>query len=1535
MSGINNEDIEMSSPSTARVSSGGSVSLDRNTIENLLETISQTVAPSLSRLKFREPDLFHGERSAVAVSSWLSTLESYYELANVTDIEKYKYAVTLFRGDALLWWNRTKLLPLAPHTWHGLREALITEFSPRNSEQAARDRLAVLYQRTTVTQYIREFRTLHLQIPGMSSGDALDRFVRGLQPHLRVAVRSRFPDTLHFAESLALAIEGATEVSHGRTNTEFDAVQQDSYAKPHLPVPTAVGPDDPMDLDTIRQSLNALARTIRGRQQRGGFQRYDRGQDQRGGFQRSNRGQMRCFACQGYGHMRSECPTWRRNNNNNNARASRPHYERNRSLNAVIQDTPSHRASVPTGELVDLAADLDALSLNKDQTYLLNVNQNKDSDLPLYSFDLYTKSGKRIVKVLLDTGASSNYISSHLVHDAMKVIPLTNHRQVETAGGHTMRITKKVEFMLGVQGLCYTVHAYVFDTKFDIILGQHWFHLAKPSPIWSTNQWRLGAPGGVGSVLVSPCAGPGSLVVNNDDSDVAFVISKKQLQRYAKQKSIEEIYLIHFVNTSEVSATMDPEAEGYKKALLHQFKDVFCDDLPPGLPPIRTVEHVIDTGDASPVSRPPFKMSPLELDELRKQLDELLSLGLIRPSSSPWGAPVLFVRKKDGKLRMCIDYRAVNALTRRINTPLPRIDECLERLGGAKYFSSLDLKSGYHQVRIREDDVAKTAFNTRYGSYEFLVLPFGLTNSPPTFQRMMNDVLKDYIDKFALVYLDDILIFSKSIEEHSKHLHLVMEKLRSNKLFVNNTKCSFFKKEVEFLGYCISAAGILPSQDKIRAIRDWPQPTNVQEVRQFIGLCSHYRRFVPGFSSLASPLTDLTKGTGAKKRAISWTNDCGVAFSKLKRLMTSAPVLVHPDLTKPFVVETDASDVGTGAVLLQHDENDRLHPVAYESKKLSPSERSYPIQERELLAVLLALRSWRCFLEGSAFVVYTDHNPLQYLRSQVKPTPRLVRWLAEIELYNPTIKYKPGKDNGVPDALSRVVVPSSQELNLEPRYLYASTTIAEDDWPLYYNIDIPDNLPATMKDLLAKERDKFFVKNNQVWRKIKLGKQTSAAQFCPRSRRADLVARFHEGFGHIGKTTVFDLLRKRWWWSTMPLDIANWLASCPQCQLASGAHKNRHSAPMVPSDVPAPFSRWHLDFVGELPLTKKGNRWLLTAVDFTTNWPIARAVPAATAETVADFIYEEIVMRFGCPAEIVTDRGANFMSKLVQLYCQRVRINHKMTSAFHPRTNGKCERFNGIIKTMLRKYVHGAIHMWDDFVDAALFACRVRKHRSAGVSPFFLVYGREPVLPGDFLRPYVLPLVANDPRTIAEHTARELEELGQVRAAAAKRMMAVAEYDKQRWDAAIDKLDFEIGDHVLLRNEQKYGLEYNWFGPFLVVDKNENINIYKLVDLGGVPYSSWVHVDRLKAVKAETIDTPWYNPAVSRAAWRSEMGLSGSGFGSGVGSGAVKNDQRRSSVSVEDGVVMTSRRFRPRSRPATKQVRTETKTCSSSPPLLK
>ncbi|CEG85007.1 hypothetical protein RMATCC62417_18745 [Rhizopus microsporus] len=446
---------------------------------------------------------------------------------------------------------------------------------------------------------------------------------------------------------------------------------------------------------------------------------------------------------------------------------------------------------------------------------------------------------------------------------------------------------------------------------------------------------------------------------------------------------------------------------------------------------------------------------------------------------------------------------------------------------------------------------------------------------------------------------------------------MVLKKLNEAKLIINKKKCKFNQRELTFLGFNISKQGIKPANEKIKAITSWPVPTNVQQVRQFIGLAQHYRRFIAGFAGLAAPLTDLTKGSGHKCRAIIWTNDCQRSFDLIKKKITTAPVLMTPDMEKSFRIECDASDFAIGAVLMQEESAGVWKPLAFESKKLSQAERNYPAQERELLSILHALRTWRCFIEGNKYQVYTDHLPLKYLRSQQKPTPRLVRWLSEIELYDPEILYKPGSENQVPDILSRRdgIEASPEDKSMEPKYLYHissllrnATVLKEDpiqDWPNHY-LHHQDKWPSKLKDDLIKLQPQFIVKEKQVYllERRSSTNDTIELKFIPFAKRANLVDDFHKGYGHSGQSNMYNLMKNRVWWPNMQADINSWIAQCPQCQLAAAPDKILHKAPMIPLEVPPVFSRWHLDFIGELPITQNGNRWLLMAVDYTTNWPI-------------------------------------------------------------------------------------------------------------------------------------------------------------------------------------------------------------------------------------------------------------------------------------------------------------------------------------------
>ncbi|GAB5407488.1 MAG: hypothetical protein Aurels2KO_57190 [Aureliella sp.] len=454
--------------------------------------------------------------------------------------------------------------------------------------------------------------------------------------------------------------------------------------------------------------------------------------------------------------------------------------------------------------------------------------------------------------------------------------------------------------------------------------------------------------------------------------------------------------------------------------LLESYRRVFASDLPKGPPPVRNgheFEIKIEEG-TKPIFRPMYKLSPAELQEVRKQLDYMLDRELIRPSKSPWGAPVLFANKKDGGLRFCIDYRWLNQRTIKNRYPLPLPEELMDRLQGAKVFSRLDLRSGYWQMPIRPEDQEKTAFRTRYGHYEYKVVPFGLTNAPPQFMAMINDLFRDFHDRFMVVFLDDIIVYSKNEEEHAEHLRLVLDKLAEHNLYAKASKCSIAVKELDFVGHWISADGISPHRSKVQAIRDWEPLTSVPEVRSFLGMVSYYRRFIRQFSKVAAPIQKLVK----KDQPWEWGAEQEAAFAALKESLTTAPVLLIPDPDKPYVVVTDASDFALGATLMQ-EADDGLQPVAFLSRSLNSAEQKYSAYERELLGISYALAQWRHYLEGApkGTTVYTDHQPATHFLQQRVLSRTQTRWLKAgyFQSIMPKIVYLPGRSNVVADALSR------------------------------------------------------------------------------------------------------------------------------------------------------------------------------------------------------------------------------------------------------------------------------------------------------------------------------------------------------------------------------------------------------------------------------------------------------------------------------------------------------------------------------------
>ncbi|KAK3515691.1 hypothetical protein QTP70_028534 [Hemibagrus guttatus] len=571
--------------------------------------------------------------------------------------------------------------------------------------------------------------------------------------------------------------------------------------------------------------------------------------------------------------------------------------------------------------------------------------------------------GQADATALLDSGSAGNFISGSLCRQLhLRTTATPKVYQIHAVTGRSLRQVRRLAGPLRLQiGVLHTeeIHLMVLEnSKADVVLGSPWLEQHNPILSWRTGEvLRWGEHCFEGCLLERP-------------SPRLSPVHEVQLHATSVESPLEN-------RSVEIPACYS------------RFWDVFCPRKASKLPPHRPWDCAVDLVPGEPVPRGRiYSLSLPEEKAMEEYIAEALSQGYIRPSTSPAASSFFFVAKKDGGLRPCIDYRALNKITVKFRYPLPLVPAALERLRGATVFSKLDLRSTYNLIRIREGDEWKTAFVTPTGHYEYLVMPYGLANAPSVFQDFMHEVLRDFLHKFVLVYIDDILIYSRSMADHQRHVMEVLHRLRTYHLFFKAEKCLFHQPSVQFLGYVIDRSGIRMDEKKVDAVRDWPRPTSVKELQRFLGFANFYRRFIRGYSSVTSPLTNLLRN---KPKSLTWTPTTLQAFDTLKQAFTTAPLLVHPDPECPFVVEVDASTTGVGAVLSQQQGKPlRLHPCALFSRKLNTAEANYDIGNRELLAVKLALEEWRHWLEGAKhpFTVLTDHKNLEYLRAAKRLNPR-------------------------------------------------------------------------------------------------------------------------------------------------------------------------------------------------------------------------------------------------------------------------------------------------------------------------------------------------------------------------------------------------------------------------------------------------------------------------------------------------------------------------------------------------------------------
>jgi hypothetical protein len=920
---------------------------------------------------------------------------------------------------------------------------------------------------------------------------------------------------------------------------------------------------------------------------------------------------------------------------------------------------------------------------------------------------------------------------------------------------------------------------------------------------------------------------------------------------------------------SLLSAEERAQAEHMTQQLQRTFNDVFPDELPAGVPPHRDTEPFrIDLKEGTrPFGRYGPRMTEENTQAAGKMIRELLAKGFIRPSRSPWGSPMFLVEKPDGGKRMVIDYRALNAATTRNRYPLPRVDELFDQLQGARYFSKLDLRTGYWQIRIAAEDVPKTAFTSRHGHFEWLVLPMGLTNAPAEFMMLMENTFREELNRFVLVFLDDILVYSRTLEEHEQHLRQVLQRLREKKLYAKLSKCCFFRQEVEFLGHFVGRAGIRMVEGKVAAVERWPTPTTQKEVEQFLGLAGYYRRFIADFSKIASPLSQLCgtlrKVTGAAatstrrtppKKLFKWGDLQQQAFEQLKAAVASAPCLAIPDPQREFIVHTDASGYATGAVLMQQfDEG--LRPIAFLSKKMTKAEKNYPVHEQELLAILNALRAWRHYLGGRRFTVLTDHQSLQYVSTSVMATPRQVRWASWLSEFDFDIRYSPGRANIAADALSRGAAAGSssdtvqqhqmdngggeqhrlQVVTSQPQAAAAAATATQERLLIHAINDLAP-LPVRIRraaaadvdyqTLMTLTREQLGAK--RLVREGGLLYRDGIQLVVPNSStlRTWLLSSAHDTLlgGHHSAVATAAWLAERVWWSDMSDTVARYVRGCEQCQRNKPDLSGRQGMPLSIDTPRAPWEVICMDFIGPLPRTVRENDLVMVVVDKLTRWVYYLPTRStASAQEVFSLLDRFVLANHDTPRQIISDRDTRFTSRFWEDLWASMRTELKRSTSFHPQTDGQTERANRTLIEQLRSHVDEHQGDWDLLLPQLQRANNSVINFSTGFSPFEMNYGRK--MRSELDAELEANGVAASRHVIYPGAAQLSVQRARVEAKARERITRAQE--KQRRDAQQGRRPAEIkeGDKVWLRNKnlrldeqgRSRKLEPLYFGPYEVL----------------------------------------------------------------------------------------------------------------------
>jgi len=863
-----------------------------------------------------------------------------------------------------------------------------------------------------------------------------------------------------------------------------------------------------------------------------------------------------------------------------------------------------------------------------------------------------------------------------------------------------------------------------------------------------------------------------------------------------------------FLQKLDINPALSTEDQQLMKEMLLRHRSTFVETLK-GLGKCNVTTHHIETGNSYPIKQHAYRVNTQKDELIEKEVERLLKAGLIRPSRSPWASPVVIAWKANGKPRFCVDLRKLNGITVPDAFPIPRIQDLFDAMSGSRYFSALDAAQGYHQIAMHPDSIAKTAFVTSSGTYEWLVMPFGLTNAPAEYQRVMNLILR-HLKKTVVNYIDDTCVHTKTtFKEHVQHLEELLETLAEANLHLTPAKCHFGYEQLQLLGHIISKEGLKTDPKKVQKLLDMPAPKDIGEVRSFLGLAGYYRRFIKDFALRSEAMKRLLR----KDTPFKWGKEQQEAFENIAQAMATADVVAHPDLKKPFIVTTDASGHGLGAILSQKDEEGQERVVQYASRGLNKHEENYSVTKLEALAVYWAVNKFAHYL-GARFTLVTDHSALKTIFGGTKPLKgQLARWALELQEFKYDVVHREGKANPA-DALSRLINNVEvviDELPTIKRFLEGQEVVGGRD----------------RQNRIKNRAKQYKLQEGTLYRKKKNDWIPVIEQQPERQR---VMRELHNDHGHPQVEGTFGVISTRFWWPGMFEDVKMHVQNCGDCAQHARPNHREESHPLLVTKL---FDRWQMDLIGPLPVTARRNRYICVAVECLTRWAEAAPLRAATAEEVEKFVKKNIIPRFGCPRHLQTDNGTHFSNKIMQKLTEEYGIQHHFSTAYHPQSNGMVERLNQTLAHALARTCHGKD--WDLNLDQCLTAYRTTRHSTTGQTPAKLLFGEELTLPVEVrLRPEQEERTEEVARVEREKvTSTNLPELRTKAAALVRKSQEKRKLPTANESFKVDELVYRYRSNLILSHSDKFTRK--WDGPYritAVLDKGA----YFLTTLEDPPY---------------------------------------------------------------------------------------------------